>query len=171
MSCSCKVTVFFVFVSFRLPFLVSSNQSFSVPFCHYNLTFTLFLSFLLYSPSIFFSITCTSFSWFPVFSRLSNGFLLFCHLTLLPPPLSFSPLSPVFFLPLRSLLQWDVWIYFSCRGLPCMASLHSNANNAGQLWLSMRLCLCLQEHIQRHIVSGEIWVSQRSIPSGTASGR
>lgn len=61
--------------------------------------------------------------------------------------------------------------YFSLQGLPCMTSLHSNANNVGQLWLSMQLCLCLQKHIQRHIVLGEIWVSQRSIPSGTASGR
>lgn len=45
-----------------------------------------------------------------------------------------------------------------------MASLHSNANNASQLWLSMPLCLCLQELIQRHIVSGRFELASVAFP-------
>lgn len=102
-------------------------------------------------------------TWFPMFPLQNLLISSFSLLTLISSLLNFFPFHSLHLL-LHSLLQ-----YPSCWGLPCMASLHSNANNASQLWLSMPLCLCLQELIQRHIVSGEIWVSQCSIPSGTAS--
>lgn len=164
LPCQCQPAVrwlsnlFFHLFQTSISYFLKWQLVFPILSLQHNLPSISVFTALLFSPILLSIALC----WFSIFTD--------SLLTLLPSHLSFLPFSQCSFSPCV-LCYSETWRYFSRQGLPCMAFLHSNANNVGQLWPSMRLCLCLQEHIQRHIVSGEIWVSQRSVPSGTASSR